>query len=254
MQVNYLIIEDERLSAEHLAGMVSRLFPDFILVKTLDSIKTAVKWLSQNEQPQLAFFDIQLADGLSFEIFEQVSVKFPVIFTTAFNEYALRAFKVNSVDYLLKPVAEEELRTAINKFKSNTYSPGKTENESIAQVLLQLTNTYKSRFLVKVGEHIRMVTVEEVSMFVSLEKSTFLRTFNNKDCGVYYTLEQIENLVDPKQFFRVNRKYIINLKAIQDIIAYSNSRLKIKLSPLSDEDIIVSRERVTDFKKWLDGQ
>jgi len=251
--VNYLIIEDEHLSAERLAGMVNRLFPDFNMVKILDSVKSAVRWLSQNEQPQLAFFDIQLADGLSFEIFEQVSVQFPVIFTTAFNEYAIRAFKVNSIDYLLKPVSEGELKAAVNKFSSSSGRTGKIENDAVAMALLQLSNTYKSRFLIKIGEHLRMIGIDEVAMFFSLEKSTFLRSFANRDYGLGFTLEQIEHLVDPKYFFRVNRKCLIHIKSIQDIIAYSNSRLKIRLTVSSYEDIIVSRERVGDFKNWLEG-
>lgn len=250
--MNYIIIEDERLSAERLAGMVHRLFPDFVLVKTLDSVKSAVKWLSNNEQPSLAFFDIQLADGLSFEIFEQISVEFPIIFTTAFNEYAIKAFKVNSIDYLLKPIDEDELKSAVQKFQSNSSKPFKIGNEAIAMALSQLTNTYKSRFLIKVGEHLRMVEIDEIALFIIMEKSTFLRTYNGRDFGIDFTLEQIESLVDPKKFFRVNRKFIVDIKSIQDIIAYSNSRLKLKLAVPTDEDIIVSRERVGEFKEWLE--
>jgi DNA-binding LytR/AlgR family response regulator len=253
MVLNYLIIEDEKLSAERLEKMVARLFPDFVLKKTLDSVKSAVRWLSQNEQPQLAFFDIQLADGLSFEIFEQVPVQFPVIFTTAFDEYAIRAFKVNSIDYLLKPVAEDELIRAVNKYKAGNGYTSKSENESVALALQQLTNTYKSRFLVKVGEHLRMIETSDIALFMSLEKSTYLRLLNGRDYGLSFTLEQVESLVDPRCFFRVNRKYLVHIKAISDIIAYSNSRLKIKLSVPCDEEVIVSRERVEDFKGWLEG-
>jgi len=253
MQLKYLIIEDEKLSAERLAGMVNRLFPDFVLIKTLDSVKSAVNWLSQNEQPHLAFFDIQLADGLSFQIFEQVPVQFPVIFTTAFNEYAIRAFKVNSIDYLLKPVDEKELKAAVEKFRSGVNKSLKIENEAIALALSQLTNTYKTRFLVKIGEHLKMIGIDEVAMFASIEKSTYIRTSGNRDYGVDFTLDQIEQLVDPKHYFRVNRKYIISIKSIQDIIAYSNSRLKIKPAFTTDEELIVSRERVEDFKRWLEG-
>jgi len=251
--MNYLIIEDEKLSAERLAGIIARLFPDFVLIKTLDSVKSAVKWLSHNEQPQLAFFDIQLADGLSFEIFEHVSVQFPVIFTTAFNEYAIRAFKVNSIDYLLKPVDEKELKGAVEKFKSSVSRPGKIENDAIAFALSQLTNTFKSRFLVKIGEHLKMIDVNEIAMFTSIEKSTYIKTFSKRDYGVDFTLDQVEELVDPQCFFRINRKYIINLKAIQDIISYSNSRLNLKLGFSTDDDLVVSRERVEDFKRWLEG-
>lgn len=254
MTVNYLVVEDEKLSAERLAGMIARLFPDFSLVKTVDSVKSAVRWISHNEQPQLAFFDIQLADGLSFEIFEQVPVTFPVIFTTAFNEYAIRAFKVNSIDYLLKPVSEDELKVAVDKFRSGLVKATTHESDIIALALKQLTNTYKSRFLVRVGEHLKMIDINETAVFFSMEKSTYLRSYTNRDYGLNFTLEQLESLVDPKQYFRVNRKYLVHLKSIKDIIAYSNSRLKLILTVATDEDIIVSRERVEDFKKWLEGE
>lgn len=254
MSLNYLIVEDEKLSAERLAGMIRRLFPDFTLVKVVDSVKSAVRWISQNEQPQLAFFDIQLADGLSFEIFEQVPVTFPVIFTTAFNEYAIRAFKVNSIDYLLKPLSEDELKAAVNKFMSGMVKSTAYDNDSIALALKQLTNTYKSRFLIKVGEHLKMIDISKVALFFSMEKSTYLRSYNNRDYGLNFTLEQLESLVDPGQFFRINRKYLIHLKTIKDIVAYSNSRLKLILTVASDDEIIVSREKVEDFKMWLEGE
>jgi DNA-binding LytR/AlgR family response regulator len=250
--MNYVIIEDERLTADRLAGMIKKLFPDFVLVKTLDSVKSAVKWLSNNEHPSLGFFDIQLGDGLSFEIFEQIQPRFPVIFTTAFNEYAIRAFKVNSIDYLLKPIDETELKTSILKFKSGYNKPIGLESEAIAKTLQMLSNSYKSRFLIKVGEHLRMINVDEIALFISMEKSTFIRTCSGRDYGIDFTLEQIEGLIDPKKFFRVNRKFIIDIKSIQDIIAYSNSRLKLKLDVSTDEDVIVSRERVSEFKEWLD--
>lgn len=254
MSVNYLIVEDEKLSAERLAGMIRRLFPDFTLMKVVDSVKSAVRWISQNEQPQLAFFDIQLADGLSFEIFEQVPVTFPVIFTTAFNEYAIRAFKVNSIDYLLKPLSEDELKAAVNKFKSGSLKSTSYENDAVAMALKQLNHTYKSRFLIKVGEHLKMIDISEVALFFSMEKSTYLRSYNNRDYGLNFTLEQLEGLVDPGQFFRINRKYLIHLKTIKDIVAYSNSRLKLILTVASDDEIIVSREKVEDFKMWLEGE
>lgn len=251
--MNYIIIEDERLSAERLSGLISRLFPEFVLVKSLDSVKSAVKWLSNNDHPALGFFDIQLADGLSFEIFEQVQPQFPVIFTTAFNEYAIRAFKVNSIDYLLKPIDEQELKASILKFKAGFSKPIGIENEAIAKTLQILSNSYKSRFLIKVGEHLRMINVDEIAAFISMEKSTYLRTLNGRDYGVDFTLDQLEGLIDPKLFFRINRKYLINIKSIQDIIAYSNSRLKVKLTITTDEDVIVSRERVGEFKEWLES-
>ncbi|RPH33769.1 MAG: DNA-binding response regulator [Bacteroidales bacterium] len=250
--MNYIIAEDEKPTAVRLKSMIRAIAPEFNHIETFDSVSSVVKWLKTNQHPNLAFFDIQLADGLSFEIFEQVSVEFPVIFTTAFNEYAIKAFKVNSIDYLLKPVDEDELKGAVKKFQSNSNKPIRIENEAIAIALSQLTNTYKSRFLVKVGEHLRMIEVDDIALFISMEKSTFLRTYNGRDYGIDFTLEQIESLVDPKKFFRVNRKFIVDIKSIQDIIAYSNSRLKLKLAVATDEDVIVSRERVGEFKEWLE--
>ena len=251
--MHYIIVEDEKLSAERLKAMTGRLMPDANCAVILDSVRSAVKWLSSMPSPDLAFFDIQLADGLSFEIFEQVRAEFPVIFTTAFNEYALKAFKVNSIDYLLKPIDEEELGAAIERFNGGYYQRSATlERDSFSRVLNMLDNSYKRRFLVKAGEHIRMIPVEEISLFFSSEKSTFIRTLNGRDYGIDFSLDQLTSLLNPASFCRVNRKYIVALSAITDIITYSGSRLKLKLSVPADEDILVSRERVQGFKAWLD--
>ena len=251
--MNYIITEDEKPTAERLKRMISNVSPDLEHLATFDSVSSAVKWLNANKHPNLAFFDIQLADGLSFEIFEQVEVEFPVIFTTAFNEYAIKAFKVNSIDYLLKPIDEAELKNAIQKFqKGFAQKPQALGNDSIAKALSMLTNSYKTRFVVKVGEHIRMIPVEEIALLFSSEKYTFIRTISGRDYGIDSTLEQVMNMVNPSEFFRVSRKHIIAISAIKDIIAYSGSRLKLKLSIPTDEDILVSREKVAEFKEWLD--
>ena len=251
--MTYIIIEDEKLSAERLKAMICRLMPGAECEIILDSVRSAVKWLSGRPSPDLAFFDIQLADGLSFEIFEQVRVEFPVIFTTAFNEYALKAFKVNSIDYLLKPIDEDELANAMDRFEKGYYQKSATlERDDFARVLNMLGNSYKRRFLVKAGEHIRMIPVEEVPFFFSSGKATFIRTFKGRDYGIDFSLDQLATLLNPADFCRVNRKYIIALTAINDIITYSGSRLKLKLSVPADEDILVSRERVQGFKSWLD--
>lgn len=251
--MNYIIVEDEKPTAERLKRMVGKSWSELIHLATLDSVSSAVKWLKTHPHPSLAFFDIQLSDGLSFEIFEKVDIDFPVIFTTAFNEYAIKAFKVNSIDYLLKPVDEVELTAAVGKFKKGyTSRPTALSNEAVARALSMLTHNYKTRFVIKVGEHIRMVPVEDVAMFFSSEKYTFIRTYGQRDYGIDYTLEQVMEAVDPGLFFRVSRKHIVALSAIKDIIAYSGSRLKIILTTPADEDILVSRERVNDFKEWLD--
>jgi DNA-binding LytR/AlgR family response regulator len=196
--------------------------------------------------------DIQLADGLSFEIYEQTIVKTPVIFTTAYDEYALKAFKVNSIDYLLKPIDQHELNNAIDKFKASN-----KHKEIPAQVfdniLNSLTKNYKNKFVLKVGEHIKVFTLEDVQCFYSMEKYTFLQNNSGRDYAINYTLDQLEDLLDPAQCFRINRKFIVSFSAISDIISYSNSRLKVKLNSNESDDLIVSREKVQDFKKWLEN-
>ena len=251
--LTYIIVEDEKLSAKRLAVMVQKILPNSRLLAMLDSVSSTVRWLQQNNHPQLAFFDIQLADGLSFEIFEQCNIEFPTVFTTAFNEYALKAFKVNSIDYLLKPINEQELQAAIQKFaKGRMPQPEALSSQTIANALKMLNNTYKSRFLVRVGEHIRMIPIEEVVVFYSESKATFLKTISNRHYAIDYTLEQVSSMIDPLSFFPVSRKYLVALSSITDIIAYSGSRLKLKLLVETDEEVLVSREKVNEFKEWLD--
>ena len=253
--MNILIIEDEKLAANRLSGLIKSQDGTAKIVGTLDSIKASVAWFSSNPQPDLTFMDIQLADGLSFEIFDQVVVSCPVIFTTAFDEYALRAFKVNSIDYLLKPIDTDELGRAMEKFRHLHRDESKPETLAapiMDRVLQMLTKTYKSRFLVRAGEHIKTISTEQVTFFYSMGKATFLNTIENKEYDIDYTLEELEGLLNPELFFRINRKYIVSMGAIRDIINYTNSRLKLKLVNSTDNEIIVSREKVTDFKNWLD--
>ncbi len=251
-----LIIEDEKLAAEKLIELIHRYDSRIEVKEILDSVDKSVKWFNSNHHPDLVFMDIQLADGLSFEIFELTEVKSPVIFTTAYDEYTIKAFKVNSVDYLLKPVDLNDLAVAIEKYKTNFGPKAQKEFrpgfEIYDRLINQLTNSYKNRFVVKVGVHIRSLPVEEIEYYYTCEKSTFICTIEGKNYAVDYSLEQIEKLIDPELFFRISRKFIINLNAIKDIIAYSNSRLKIILKNPPDEDAIVSREKVREFKKWLD--
>jgi len=248
-----IVVEDEKLAAERLVDIIHQYDPNIEVVASLGSVKGSIEWLNNNDHPDLAFFDIQLSDGLSFEIFEKTIVNCPVIFTTAFNEYAIRAFKVNSVDYLLKPIDSDDLSRAIDKFKWNfTGNEVARQQEVFDKVLHLLTNNYKQRFVIRVGEHIRSVATEQILYFYSLEKATFLHTEKNRNYVIDYPLEQLEGLVDPNRFFKINRKYIITIEAIDDIITYSNSRLKIELKHSNDPDVIVARERVKHFKKWLD--
>lgn len=252
--MKYIVIEDELLTANRLVAMMQELEPDAQHLATLESVSAAVAWIKNNPTPHLAFFDIQLADGLSFEIFEQVETPFPVIFTTAYNEYAIKAFKVNSIDYLLKPLNSVDLKKALAKFSSGFYAKEGVgiDNQSVAKVLSLLSNSYKTRFLVKVGEHIRMVAVDDIAMIFSSDKSTFIRTKNGRDYGIDYSLDQLDGLINPATFFRVSRKFIVSIDAIADIITYSGSRLKLKLVVETDDDVLVSREKVAEFKNWLD--
>lgn len=249
-----LVIEDEKLAAERLVELIKEIEPSAQILKSIESIKAAVRWLNFNAHPDLIFMDIQLADGLSFQIFDLVNIDMPVIFTTAYNEYALRAFKVNSIDYLLKPIDKEELRTSINKY----FRLNKPVSQNVAiqpqllrQVMEIIHNSYKSRFMVKIGEHIKTIAIEDVAYFYSSEKSSFLRSISGRDYAIDYSLEQLEKELDPGKFFRVNRKYMIAMTHIKDIIAYSGNRLKLKVTGGDQEEILVSREKVTDFKNWL---
>ncbi|MCB0804688.1 MAG: response regulator transcription factor [Bacteroidales bacterium] len=248
-----LIIEDEKPAGRHIANLLKRYDASIEVEGALGSVKKSVEWFNSNPHPDLALMDIQLADGLSFEIFENTKVDCPVIFTTAFNEYAIRAFKVNSVDYLLKPIDFEELGTALDKFKKNFRNFDQSKyNLMFDKVMQSLTDQYKQRFVIKVGEHIKSVAVENILYFFSLEKATFIHTSDDHNYVIDYSLEQVESLLDPQRFFRINRKYIVSLPAIDDIITYSNSRLKLELKHLNDPDAIVAREKVNNFKQWLD--
>ena len=248
-----LIVEDESMAAKRLTTLLQKLEPEIEILDQLDSVKTAVNWLSENEA-DLLFFDIQLADGLSFEIFNQVKINTPIIFTTAFDEYAIKAFKLNSIDYLLKPIDPEELKNALEKFHLNfsKANPVQPNLNLLEQAMQMLTKQYKERFVVKIGEHIHTVSVNDAAYFFSQEKATFIQSGEKKRYIIDYTLEEVEALVDPKEFFRINRKYLISLLGIKDIVTYSNSRLRIILNMSDEMDAIVSRERVQDFKKWLD--
>jgi len=248
-----IIIEDEKPAARLLQRKVEKLG---LQVETmLHSVEEALQWFNMNQHPDLIFLDIQLSDGLSFEIFEKIEIKSAVIFTTAFDEYALRAFKLNSIDYLLKPIDEEDLEIAVNKFKSrNQALPNLSlDFEAIKRMLVNPTEkTYKQRFTIKIGEHLKMISIDEVECFYSENKGTYLHTVDNRDYLLDNTLEQLETELNPKNFFRVSRKFIIPLKTIKDIVVYSNSRLKVILPTYKADEVIVSRERVNDFKIWLE--
>jgi DNA-binding LytR/AlgR family response regulator len=249
-----LIIEDEPHAAQRLQTLIVSLLPEVLILATIDSVKRAVRWLKENAPPDLIFMDIQLADGISFQIFDQCQVMSPVIFTTAYDAYALRAFKVNSVDYILKPVDENELSGALKKLETLTKSRDSATEMlmSIGDAVKMLTKKYKTRFVLKVGEHLKSVEVGNIQYFFSQEKTTFANAVDGRKHILDFTLDQLEDVLDPAQFFRINRKYIIAANAIRDMISYTNSRLRLILNGSDDADIIVARERVQEFKAWLD--
>ena len=254
--MNVIIIEDEDLATDTLIRQLRKLDTPLEIVAKLDSIKATVAWLREHPAPDLAFFDIQLADGLSFEIFEQVNIAFPVIFVTAYDAYALRAFKVNSIDYLLKPVELDALTNAFDKLrllqKPTAVAHATIDLAMIQQMLARTTPKYKTRFMVKIGEKLAAFTTEEVEYFFGENKTVWMRLKTGRKYVVDYTLEDLEDLLNPEQFFRLNRKYIATFESIQETVAYTNSRLKVKLqNPVDTEDILISREKAEDFRVWL---
>lgn len=248
-----IIIEDEQLSADYLKNMLKRIDPTIEVIAVIDSVKKSIECLQKETDAALLFVDIHLADGLSFDIFSKIHIEIPVIFTTAYDDYAIKAFKLNSVDYLLKPIGIEDLRRAIEKYKkfSNRFISPKMEE--LAQLYNQLNRQFKNRFMVKMGETISSISTDEIGHFLSEDGIVLLVTKLNKKYPTDYTLDQLESLVDPSHFFRINRKVLINLSSITKVGTYFNSRLKISSTQLDDESSVVSRDRVNDFKKWLDG-
>lgn len=248
-----IIIEDEKPAARRLKRMLNDMGME---VQTmLHSVEESIQWFLQNEHPDLILLDIQLSDGLSFEIFKEVSIESNIIFTTAYDEYALNAFKLNSIDYLLKPIDDDELRTAIDKYRK--YSMKKNnlhfDLDEIKNILVNpLDRNYKKRFTIKVGQHLKIVNMKSIECFYSDNKATFLYTVVGNNYILDDALEQIEEQLDPTKFFRVSRKFIVHMDFIKDIISYTNSRLQVKLEHFNEFDIIVSREKVRDFKTWLE--
>tara|TARA_R110002073_G_scaffold8207_1_gene45663 strand:- start:102524 stop:103282 length:759 start_codon:yes stop_codon:yes gene_type:complete len=251
--MNVIIIEDEKPAARRLSRMLSELGIEANTM--LHSVEESLNWFQNNEHPDLIFLDIQLSDGLSFEIFEEVHVTSAIIFTTAYDEYALKAFKLNSIDYLLKPIDEDELKKAVEKYKSQ--QPKKSDLQvnidDIRRLLINpIDRKYKKRFTIKIGQHIKIIHVDEIECFYSENKATYIHTNANRNYLIDGSLENWEDQLDPEQFYRVNRTFIVHINAIKDIVAYTNSRLKLILHSYNEAEIIVSRERVKDFKNWID--
>ncbi|MEA3479442.1 MAG: LytTR family DNA-binding domain-containing protein [Bacteroidota bacterium] len=254
MSIKALIVEDEKPAAEHLVRLLGESEHEVKVLHKTDSISQTIAWLKSNPLPDIIFLDIQLADGLSFEIFKHLEIQCPVIFTTAFEEYAIRAFKLNSIDYLLKPIGIEELSFALGKFMGQTLqaSPDSLLSNKVETLLQMLNHPYKSRFIVNVGPRIKFIESGHIKYFYSLEKSTYLLEDSGKSYDISYSLDQVETQLDPKLFFRISRKYIVSIEAIQEIITYSSSRLKLIIKDSDQEDILVSRSKINDFKSWLE--
>lgn len=248
-----IIIEDEKPSARRLQRMLAKIG---LQVDTmLHSVEEALDWFQKNTHPDLIFLDIQLSDGLSFEIFESIDVKSAVIFTTAFDEYALQAFKLNSIDYLLKPVSEAELAQAVKKYQERNFNKSTLQSINFEDIKKLLVNPvdriYKQRFTVKVGQHIKIINVDDIECFFSENKGTYAYTIDGRSHLLDMSLEDLEKDINSTVFFRTSRKYLVNINAIKDMVSYTNSRLQIKLNRYLEQDIIVARERVKDFKDWL---
>jgi len=248
-----LIVEDESLAVSKLQLLLDKVWPESQIVGVAASIREAISFINQNKI-DLGFFDIQIEDGLSLSIFEQTQVDFPVIFTTAYNDYAVKAFKLNSVDYLLKPISEDELTHALQKFRTVWSKPENLMSDSLINEMRQLLlGSYKERFTVQIGSKMEIVRADQIAYFYSLNKGTYVKTMDNKDQLLEGSLEHIFPLLNPKHFFKISRKHIVSEQAIRDIQSYSATRLKVNMKVNTTEELIVSREKVSAFKKWLAG-
>jgi len=254
--MNTLIIEDEEPAAARLKKMLLEIEPDAQVAGVIVSIQSAIDWFKKNPMPDLVLMDIHLADGNSFEILNEVSITCPVIFITAFDQYALQSFQANGIDYLLKPIKKAELTKAIEKFKKWFLQKGAAEidYQKLAAMIKLQNKDLKKRIMIRYGEVIKTVEIDEVAYFYTEEKVNFLRTKSNTTYPVDFNLDEIEHMLDPGKFFRINRQFIINFDSIVKMISFSKSRVKITLQPPSDIETVVSTERSGNFKHWLTGE
>jgi DNA-binding LytR/AlgR family response regulator len=253
-----LIVEDEVLAAKKLTKTVASVDENAEIIGIADSIQGTVEWLNNNPAPDLILMDIELADGQSFEIFGLTEVKSPVIFTTSYDEFALQAFKVNSIDYLLKPVQKEDLEAALNKFKQlkTIYKDEKKEEVNLEQIVKELQQKlqpkeFRKRFLVKHGQKLISIEIDEIAYFFSDGRLNFFKTFDNRKFVVDYTMDEMEEMLDPDKYFRISRSFYVSINAIDQLHDYFGNRLLLHLNPAVEKEAIVSREKVSDFKKWM---
>lgn len=250
--IKVLIIEDEQPAAKRLEKMLLEISTDFEIIHRCDSIESGVQFFESGVMPDLVMLDIQLGDGLSFDIFKQVEITCPVIFTTAFDEYAIKAFELNSIDYLLKPINKEKLERSIDKFKKLQQQTVQTDWKLLASLLDKEKREYKQRFLVYVGEHLHSVQSSEIAYLYSIEKSTFLKSKTGKSYALDMSLDKLENMLSPVEFYRINRQYIVSYSSIKKIQLLSKSRIKLHLEPMPTDEIHVSTARTHPFREWLD--
>jgi len=253
-----LIVEDEELAVKKIQKTLSEVDGDAEVIGVTDSIQSTVNWLEQNNAPDLILMDIELSDGQSFEIFSRTKVKSAVIFTTSYDEFALKAFKVNSIDYLLKPVQKEELSAALDKFKnmSGSYKPAEKNEINMDALVKELQQKlqpkdYRKRFLVKHGQKLVSIETDDIAYFFSDGRLNFFKTFDNRKFVVDYTMDELEDMLDPQRYFRISRSFYISVASIDQIHDYFGNRLLLQLKPTVDKETVVSREKVTDFKKWM---
>ncbi|HKK42941.1 MAG TPA: LytTR family DNA-binding domain-containing protein [Bacteroidales bacterium] len=250
--MNILVVENEMPAADKLVRLLKKTDRSVNITGVVETVEETINKLHDDLRPDLILMDIQLDDGLCFEIFDTINVDIPVIFTTAYDEYTLKAFKVNSIDYLLKPVDEESLRTALAKFRK-LYADNDHLKRDFRQILHELRNQYRSRFLIKIGEKYKSVASPEICYFHICERNVFLNDINGKDYGLDYSLEQLEGMLDPKKFYRINRECIVNIDFISYMNSYSSSRLQLVIKNRKEEEkFVVSRDKVSAFKKWVD--
>lgn len=250
--MNILIVENETPAADKLVRLLKKIDRSITVTGIIETVEDTINRMQEKPLPDLVLMDIQLDDGLCFEIFETIKVDVPVIFTTAYDEYTLKAFKVNSIDYLLKPIDEKSLKQAIDKFRK-LFSDNDPFRRDFRQLLYEFRNQYKSRFLIKIGDKYKSLPATEISYFHIIERNVFLRDNLGKDYGLDYSLEQLQGMLDPRKFYRINRDCIINIDCITLLYSYSSSRLQLTVKNSEKSDLfVVSRDRVADFKRWID--
>jgi two-component system response regulator LytT len=250
--MNVLIFEDEKHTATRLIQLLKKYDSNIHVIDVIGSVKQGIEWYRNNPLPDLIFQDILLNDGNCFEIFEQVKIDSPVIFTTAYNEFALKSFRLNSIDYIVKPYDFQDIKKALDKFKNFKEMFVMPENELLKSIVQSKIPEVKKRFLVKLGDKFSSVKSEDIAWFIYDKGITFAFTFENTRFPVNYSIDQLSELLNADNFFQINRKYVVNFESIRNIHSWFNSRLKLEIVPKPEEDIIVSRERVKDFKAWLD--